>query len=72
MVTVVAVDLNKKRISLSLKDPSKPAPAPKAKDAPRAREAPKAKTAARPHSAPKPQPPQKPGTHLDIRWKEIW
>ncbi len=66
MATVLAVDLVKKRISLSLKDPSKPAPAPKAKDTP------KTKAGARPNPAPKHEPPQKPGTRLNIKWKEIW
>jgi len=66
MVTVLAVDLVKKRISLSLKDPSKPAPAPKAKEAPRA------KAAAKPAPAPKHDPAQKPGTRLNIKWTELW
>jgi uncharacterized protein len=66
MVTVQAVDLTKKRISLSMKDPSKPAPPPKAKDAP------KGKPAAKPAPAPRPNPAQKPGTHLNIKWKEVW
>ena len=69
MVTVQAVDLMKKRISLSMKDPSKPTPpAPKAK----AKDAPKGKAAAKPAPAPRPNPPQKPGTHLNIKWKEVW
>ena len=78
MATVLAVDLVKKRISLSLKDPSKPAPAPKAKDAPKTKEAPRAKAppksgaGARPNPAPKYEPPQKPGTRLNIKWTEIW
>jgi uncharacterized protein len=70
MVTVLAVDLAKKRISLSLKDPSKPAPAPKTKDAPKTKNAPKA--TAKPAAHPKSGPPEKPGTRLNIKWKEIW
>jgi uncharacterized protein len=66
MATVLAVDLVKKRISLSLKDPSKPTPAPKAK------EAPKTKTGAKPSPAPKRDPAQKPGTRLNLKWTEIW
>jgi uncharacterized protein len=66
MATVLAVDLVKKRISLSLKDPSKPTPAPKAKDAPRA------KAGDRPARAPKPNTPQKPGTRLNLKWTELW
>ncbi len=66
MATVLAVDLVKKRISLSLKDPSKPAPAPKAKEASRA------KTGAKPAPAPKREPPQKPGTRLNLKWTELW
>ncbi len=66
MVTVLAVDLVKKRISLSLKDPSKPAPAPKAKDAPRAN------AGVKPAPAPKRDPAQKPGTRLNLKWTEIW
>ena len=72
MVTVLAVDPVKKRISLSLKDPSKPAPARKAKDLSKAKDVPKTKAPAKPVPAPKPHPPQKPGTRLDIKWKEIW
>jgi uncharacterized protein len=66
MATVLAVDLAKKRISLSLKDPSKPAPAPKAKNAPRA------KAGDRPAREPKPNAPQKPGTRLNLKWTELW
>ncbi|MCL5281160.1 MAG: RNA-binding transcriptional accessory protein [Planctomycetes bacterium] len=66
MATVLAVDLVKKRISLSLKDPSKPAPAPKAKDAP------KAKAGGKPSPAPKRDPAQKPGTRLNLKWTELW
>ncbi len=66
MATVLAVDLVKKRISLSLKDPSKPAPAPKASDRP------KAKAGAKPAHTPKPNPPQKPGTRLNLKWTELW
>ena len=66
MATVLAVDLVKKRISLSLKDPSKPAAAPKAK------EAPKGKAAAKPAPAPRRDPPQKPGTRLNLKWTELW
>jgi uncharacterized protein len=64
MVTVLAVDLVKKRISLSMKDPSKPAPAPKASAAP------KGKAAAKPSPAPKPNPA--PGSKLNLKWKELW
>jgi len=66
MATVLAVDLVKKRISLSLKDPSKPAPAPKA------REASKTKAGAKPSAAPKRDPNQKPGTRLNLKWTELW
>jgi uncharacterized protein len=72
MATVLAVNLAKKRISLSLKDPSKPAPAPKAKEAPKAKDAPRAKAGDRPARAPKPNPPQKPGTRLNLKWTELW
>ncbi len=50
MATVLAVDLVKKRISLSLKDPSQPTPPPKASAAP------KSKAPAKPAPAPKPNP----------------
>jgi uncharacterized protein len=66
MVSVLAVDLVKKRISLSLKDPSQPAPPPKTSAAP------KAKPTGKPGPAPKPSSPQKPGTKLNIKWTEIW
>jgi uncharacterized protein len=66
MATVLAVDLVKKRISLSLKDPCKPAPAPKAK------EAPKTKAGTKPPPAPKRDPAQKPGTRLNLKWTELW
>jgi protein Tex len=72
MVTVLAVDLVKKRISLSMKDPAKPAPAPKAKDAQKAKDAPKGKTPAKPAAAQKPNPGQKPGSRLNLKWTEIW
>jgi protein Tex len=72
MVTVLAVDLVKKRISLSMKDPAKLAPAPKAKDAQKAKDAPKGKTPAKPAAAPKPNPGQKPGSRLNLKWTEIW
>ena len=66
MATVLAVDLVKKRISLSLKDPAKLAPAPKASDRP------KAKAGAKPAPAPKRDPAQKPGTRLNLKWTELW
>jgi uncharacterized protein len=72
MATVLAVDLVKKRISLSLKDPSQPAPAPKAKEAPKAKDAPRAKGGVKPAPAPKRDPAQKPGTRLNLKWTEIW
>jgi len=72
MVTVLAVDLVKKRISLSMKDPSKPAPAPKTKDAPKGKDAQKAKASAKPVAAPKSNPGQKPGSRLNLKWTEIW
>ena len=64
MVTVLAVDLTKKRISLSMKDPSKPTPPPKTSTAP------KAKVVAKPSPAPKPNPA--PGSKLNLKWKELW
>ena len=69
MVTVQAVDLVKKRISLSMKDPSKPTP-PRRKQ--RQRTLPKASPPPSRLPLPGPIPPQKPGTHLNIKWKEVW
>jgi len=66
MVTVLAVDLVKKRISLSLKDPSKPGPAPK----PSSRQRPHA--VQKSNSDPKPGPGPKPGSGLKPKWTELW
>lgn len=79
MVTVVAVDLTKKRISLSMKDPSKPAPAPRAdskgksgptsKSGPAPKSGPKGKS--KPVSAPTSDP--KPTTGgIKLKWTELW
>jgi len=72
MVTVLAVDLVKKRISLSLKDPSKPTPAPKASDAPRAKAAAKPNPTGKSRPAPKANPPAKPTSGVKLNWTELW
>ncbi len=65
MATVLAVDLVKKRISLSLKDPSKPAPAPKAKETPRAR-----RRQVGPRS--EARAPAETRHRLNLKWTELW
>ncbi len=66
MVTVLAVDLVKKRISLSLKDPSKPGPAPKSNGGQKPHGGKKSK------SGQKPGPAPKPGSGLKLKWTELW
>ncbi len=79
MVTVVAVDMTKKRISLSMKDPSKPAPSPRSdakgksgpasKSGPAARPSPKAKQSPASTSAPDPRPT---AGGIKLKWTELW
>ncbi|MBP7053598.1 MAG: RNA-binding transcriptional accessory protein [Phycisphaerae bacterium] len=79
MVTVVAVDMTKKRISLSMKDPSKPAPAPrsdaKGKSGPASKSghpsksAPKSKQNPASTSAPDPKPT---AGGIKLKWTELW
>jgi uncharacterized protein len=66
MVTVLAVDLVKKRISLSLKDPSKPGPAPKSNGGQKPHAGRKSKP------GPKPAPDPKPGSGVKLNWTELW
>ncbi|MEN6428638.1 MAG: Tex family protein [Phycisphaerales bacterium] len=79
MVTVVAVDLTKKRISLSMKDPSKPAPAPRsesrAKSGPASKSGPAVKSGpkAKPGSSSTSAPDPKPSTGgVKLKWTELW
>ena len=73
MVTVMGVDLSKKRISLSMKDPSKPGPAPKsgstAKSSPASKRGPgqKRTPASKPDADSKPDPGP-----VKIKWTELW
>jgi uncharacterized protein len=73
MVTVVAVDLTKKRISLSMKDPSKSAPAPrsdaKGKPGPASKPSPKGKQVSPSTSAPDPKPT---AGGIKLKWTELW
>jgi uncharacterized protein len=71
MVTVMAVDLAKKRISLSMKDPSKPAP----RSALPARSSSTSKSgpAQKKPPARKPEPDPKPSTGgIRLKWTELW
>jgi uncharacterized protein len=82
MVTVMAVDLTKKRISLSMKDPERPA-AP-AKSAAVSRQGPAAKKPAPagksvPAASPKQPPAAKPNSvpgpsagGVKLKWTELW
>jgi protein Tex len=73
MVTVMAVDLVKKRISLSMKDPSKPSPAPKS--SPPARSGSPSKTGPKPKPSPESKSAQdaKPTAGgIKLRWTELW
>ncbi|OHB68822.1 MAG: RNA-binding transcriptional accessory protein [Planctomycetes bacterium RBG_13_62_9] len=78
MVTVLAVDLAKKRVSLSLKDPSKPGPAPKSSPgqkphtAQRPNPGQKPGPAAKPSPGPKPDSGQQLGSGLKLKWTELW
>ena len=79
MVTVMAVDLTKKRISLSMKDPSKPAPAPrsdaKGKSGPATKSGPVSKSVPKRSPVPSPETGPKPGTGsgpVKIKWTELW
>ncbi|MEN6333616.1 MAG: S1 RNA-binding domain-containing protein, partial [Phycisphaerales bacterium] len=86
MVTVMAVDLNKKRISLSMKDPEKPAaPAKPAaasrqgpaarKPAPAGKSGPAPKTSSGPKQPPAAQPNSVPGPTaggVKLKWTELW
>jgi uncharacterized protein len=86
MVTVMAVDLNKKRISLSMKDPEKPAaparpaaasrqgPAAK-KSAPAGKSGPASKAGPGPKQPPAAQPNSAPGPSaggVKLKWTEMW
>jgi len=79
MVTVMAVDLTKKRISLTMKDPSKPAPAPrsdaKGKSGPATKSGPVSKSVPKRSPVPSPETGPKPGTGsgpVKIKWTELW
>ena len=86
MVTVMAVDLTKKRISLSMKDPEKPAaparppagarqgPAAR-KPAPAGKSVPASKPAASPKQPPAAKPNSVPGPSaggVKLKWTELW
>lgn len=86
MVIVMAVDLNKKRISLSMKDPEKPAapakpaaasrqgPAAK-KPAPAGKSGPVSKTSSGPKQPPAAKPNSVPGPSaggVKLKWTELW
>ena len=79
MVTIMAVDLAKKRISLSMKDPSKPAPA--SRSAPAAKSSSTTKPGPASRSGPAPKRPPAPKSEPDpkptaggirLRWTELW
>jgi uncharacterized protein len=84
MVTVMAVDLNKKRISLTMKDPSKPAAPQKpasesrtgaAKPGPASKSAPAQKKSPAPKQPPAAQPNAQPGPSaggIKLKWTELW
>jgi uncharacterized protein len=73
MVTVLGVDLVKKRISLSMKDPSRPAPAPRANaGTPQQRAKQKPKPAQKASPGPRSDPAPKPGSGVKINWTELW
>ena len=71
MVTVLAVDLTKKRISLSMKDPSKPTPPPRTNAGPQRTAAQKPKAGPKAPPAAKTEPAPK-GSGVKINWTELW
>jgi uncharacterized protein len=71
MVTVLAVDLAKKRISLSMKDPSKPTPPPRTHAGPQRTAAQKPKAGPKAPPAAKTEPAPK-GSGVKINWTELW